>query len=237
MSGQVIVPFPGKPVEYVQIGNVWVDPRLWTTRFDCDVMLQGCHSMCCYRSNILAPGEKEKIRQHIDGILPYMTERKKKVYLERGDFEADCNEQCPSGCELNEDEVNAMSRAFSLDQDYRCNLIVRKSAEEDMDSCIFLAKNSAGENHCSIHAYAVDHGINWMSIKPADCIQYPIAIYQERGRTILGIQTTANLSHLPCHHSGLGPSLYRSMEGTIRYLLGDEFYSSLESFISEKALV
>ena len=102
-----------------------------------------------------------------------------------------------------------------------------------MDSCIFLSQNTSGENHCSIHAYAIDAGINWMDIKPVDCIQYPLAVFQERGKTILAPQTTSFLSHLPCHESGLGPWMYQSMESTIRFLLGGEFFEALDLYVRE----
>ncbi len=234
MSSGVFVPFPGRERTLVMIGGVWVDPSLWTTKFDCNVELQGCHSMCCYRSNILAPGEKEKIESHLEGILPYMTPVKRHLLQERGGFVADCRTQCPDGCELNEDEVNAMARAFRLSEDFRCNLIVRsEQSGESMDSCIFLSQNTSGENHCSIHAYAIDAGINWMDIKPVDCIQYPLAVFQERGKTILAPQTTSFLSHLPCHESGLGPWMYQSMESTIRFLLGGEFFEALDLYVRE----
>lgn len=238
MSVGVFVPFPGKKLDPVLIGAIWVDPSLWTARYECDVTLQNCHSMCCYRSNILAPGEKEKIQPHMTGILPYMTSKKQEIYRKNGAFEANCNTQCPTGCELNEDEINAMAREFPLEKDFRCNLIVRQEESgEEMDSCIFLAKNGQGENHCAIHAYALDQGMNWMEIKPVDCIQYPLAVYHQEGRTILGVQTTSFLSHLPCHDSGLGPLLYQSMEGTIRFLAGDEFFESLDLFVREKILI
>ncbi|MCL4460265.1 MAG: DUF3109 domain-containing protein [Nitrospirae bacterium] len=190
--------------------------------------------MCCYRSNILAPGEKEKIDLHLEKILPYMTPVKRKILEDRGGFVADCVAQCPDGCELNEDEVNAMARSFDLSDDFRCNMIVRAEHSGDgMDSCIFLSRNASGENHCSIHAYAIDAGINWMEIKPVDCIQYPLAVFREGDKTILAPQTTSFLAHLPCHDSGLGPWMYQSMESTIRFLLGGEFFESLDRYVLE----
>ena len=127
-----------------------------------------------------------------------------------------------------------MARAFALEDDFRCNMIVRQGESgESMDSCIFLSKNPSGENHCSIHAYALDAGLNWMDIKPVDCIQYPLAVFHEGGKTILAPQTTSFLSHLPCHDSGLGPLMYQSMESTIRFLLGGDFYESLDRHVRE----
>ena len=228
MSVTQFVPFPGIRPDLVEISGLWVDPKFWTTTYTCDVVLQKCHSTCCYRSNILAPGERGRIEGHIEGILPYMDPARRDLYRSRGTFEADCTEQCPGGCELDVDEVNAMARMFPLEADYRCNLIVRG---EDHDSCIFLAHGPDGEERCSIHAYALDEGLSWMALKPADCVQYPLAIYQEGGRTILGVQTTPFLSHLPCHESNLGPLMYESMAGTIRFFLGDAFYEDLDRHV------
>ena len=228
MSATQFVPFPGIRPQFVEISGVWVDPKFWTTTYTCDVALQKCHSTCCYRSNILAPGEKERIAAHMKGILPFMDPERGDLYRRRGTFEAHCTDQCPDGCELDVDEVNAMARYFPLQADYRCNHIVRG---EEHDSCIFLAHSPDGEEHCSIHAYALASDISWMALKPADCVQYPLAIYHEGNRTILGVQTTPFLSHLPCHDSNLGPLLYQSMEGTIRFFLGDAFFEDLNQFV------
>jgi len=233
MGATQFVPFPGSRPEFVEISGIWVDPKFWTTTYVCDVELQQCHSTCCYRSNILAPGEKERILGHLEGILPYMDSDKRALYHSRGTFEADCSEQCPEGCELDVDEVNAMSRMFPLEEDYRCNLIVRGT---DHDSCIFLAHGSDGEERCSIHAYALGEGISWMALKPVDCVQYPLAIYQEGGRTVLGVQVTPFLSHLPCHESNLGPLFYESMAETIRFFLGENFYSDLDRHVRSLGL-
>ncbi len=228
MSTTAFVPFPGIRPNYAEISGILVDPKFWTTTYTCDVVLQNCHSTCCYRSNILAPGERARIEAHMEGILPFMDPERRKIYETRGGFEAVCTEQCPEGCELDVDEVAAMARMFPLEEDYRCNLIVRG---DDHDSCLFLAKSPEGLEHCSIHAYALANDISWMALKPVDCVQYPLAIYEENGRKVLGVQTTPFLSHLPCHESGLGPLFYESMAGTIRFFMGDDFYEALDRHV------
>ncbi|BAM07192.1 DUF3109 family protein [Leptospirillum ferrooxidans] len=238
MSNAAFIPFPSREIPYVRINGVLVDPQLWMTVYDCNVTTQNCHSMCCYRSNILAPGEADRIFPHMEGILPYMTPQKQKIFEKRGTFVADCRTQCPDGCELDGDEVLAMARAIDLESDYRCNEIVRQGGEggEEMDSCIFLTKNDRMENVCSIHAYAIDQGMNWMALKPLDCVQYPLGVYNKDGETILRSQSTPYLSHLPCHDSGIGPLMYRSMEGTIRFLMGDDFFVALDHHVRSLGL-
>ena len=111
---------------FVEIASVLVNPEIFTRPYSCDVEKYGCKSMCCYRSCIVPPQEAKRIEAHFDGILglPVPGEpgsRSKRTAASS----AYCKKQCPTGCEIHEDEAQAIRGTFG-GADFRCVLCPRQ---------------------------------------------------------------------------------------------------------------
>ena len=106
-------------------------------------------------------------------------------------------------------------------------------------SCVFLYPStqpasgdgqSVAVNHCAVHSYALERGLDWQSFKPADCVQYPLCFYQKDGRTVLALQEEPGQAIVPCLNNPIGPPMYRSLEGTIIYLLGERLNEQVQAY-------
>ena len=218
------------PESFIEITSVLVDRRIFTTRFVCDVVLQNCHSACCHRGCVITPGEAERIRPHIEGIARYLPEAK-RTFLRRegGNFVGDPLRQ---GTDMRPQETVAMIRFFKSAEDMRCTWVVD-------DGCVFLypaTETAAGDarpvpvQYCAVHSYALEQGLEWQTFKQADCVQYPLCVYRQDGRTVLALQEEPGRASIPCLNNPIGPPMYRSLSGTIIYLLGEAFNEEIQAY-------
>ena len=176
---------------FVEIASVLVNPEIFTRPYTCDVVGYDCKSQCCYRACIVPPNETKRIEANFDDILSYLSPENRDVLKKNGTILADCKKQCPSGCEIHEDEARAIKRAFG-GHEFRCVLIHN-------NICSLLYTNKEGLKYCAVHTYAMDKGLVWEEYKFADCVQYPLAFYSnEDGKQVLSIQDTPYLDHIPC---------------------------------------
>jgi len=213
---------------FVEIASVLVNPEIFTRPYTCDVEKYGCNSMCCYRACIVPPQEAKKVEAHFDEILSYLSPENRDVLKKNGTILADCKKQCPSGCEIHEDEAQAIKRAFG-GHEFRCVLIHNKT-------CALLYANKQGLKYCAVHTYAIEKGMVWEEFKFADCVQYPLSFYTaEDGRKVLSIQDTPYLNHIKCMTEPSGPPMYKSLKKTIETFMGKEFYKELEGYATKKA--
>ena len=212
---------------FVEIANVLVNPEIFTRPYTCDVEKYGCNSMCCYRACIVPPQEAKKIEAHFDEILAYLGPENRETLKKNGTILADCKKQCPKGCEIHEDEAQAIKRAFG-DNEFRCVLIHN-------GTCALLYTNKQGLKYCSVHTFAMDKGMVWEEFKFADCVQYPLAFYTaESGKKVLSIQDTPYLNHIKCMTDPSGPPMYKSLKKTIETYMGKDFYKELEAYAGKR---
>jgi uncharacterized protein DUF3109 len=220
----------GLPESFIEIDDVLVDRRIFTTHFICDVVLQNCGSACCHRGCIMTSDEIERIRPHMDGIVKYLPQAKRDFLAqEKGDFVAGSTRQDP---DIWPEERWAMIRFFKTPDEMECTWVVD-------DECVFLypAVKSCGEDgrpvpvhSCAVHSYALHKGLDWQTFKQTDCVQYPLCTYRRNGRTVLALQDDPGHAQVPCLNNHIGPLMYRSLSGTITYLLGPAFNERVEAY-------
>ena len=86
-------------------------------------------------------------------------------------------------------------------------------------ACVFLRRNWRG---CLIHAFALDHGIDYHEIKSlVDCL-FPITFADG---TLCPADEIAD-GTLIC--TDTGPTLYRGLRGELAYYFGDDFVAVLD---------
>lgn len=218
------------PESCIEVNGVLVDRRIFTTRFVCDVVLQECRSACCHRGCVITPGEIERIKPHMEGIVRYLPEAKREfLRREEGAFVADPVRQ---STDMRPQETMAMIRFFKSAEEMRCTWVVDSG-------CVFLypAIQTASDGtcsisvqHCAVHAYALARSKDWKAFKQADCVQYPLCAYQQDGRTVLALQEEPGRASVPCLNNPIGPLMYRSLSGTIAYLLGSAFNDEVQAY-------
>ena len=213
--------------KFVQVGSVLVNPEIFTRPYTCDVEGYGCNSQCCYRACIVPEQEVRNVEAHFDEILAYLSPENREALKKNGGILADCKKQCPKGCEIHDDEKQAIRREFG-GADFRCVLIHNKT-------CSLLYTNKEGLKYCAVHTFAMDKGLVWEEFKFADCVQYPLAFYtDEEGRKVLSIQDTPYLNHIKCMTEPSGEPMYKSLKKTIETFMGKEFYKGLEAYVAKK---
>ena len=212
---------------FVEVASVLVNPEIFTRPYTCDVEGYDCKSQCCYRACIVPDHETKKIEQHFEAILSYLSPENREVLKKNGTILADCKKQCPSGCEIHEDEAKAIRRTFG-GKDFRCVLIHNKT-------CSLLYTNKEGFRYCAVHTFAMDKGLVWEEFKFADCVQYPLSFYTlADGTRVLSIQDTPYLDHIPCMQKPKGEPMYKSLKKTIETFLGRDFYKALDAHAGKK---
>jgi hypothetical protein len=218
------------PESFIEIAGVLVDRRIFTTHFICDIVLQNCHSACCHRGCIMTTAEIDRIKPHMDGIVQYLPDAKRQFLArEGGGFIGDPERQ---GADIWLQEEWAMIRFFKSPEEMQCTWVLD-------DECVFLYPtpasggahvNTAVVHHCAVHSYALDQGMDWKAFKQTDCVQYPLCIYPQDGRTILALQEDPGKANVPCLNNPIGPLMYRSLSGTITYLLGSAFNELVQAY-------
>jgi hypothetical protein len=208
---------------FVEIASVLVNPEIFTRPYTCDVVKYNCKSQCCYRSCIVPDQEARRIEAHLDGILAYLSPENREAIKKNGSVLGVCSTQCPSGCQVHEDEAQAIRRNFG-NKEFRCVLLFK-------NDCSLLYTNKEGLRYCAVHTYAIEKGMVWEEFKFADCVQYPLSFYQsEDGKQVLSIQDTPYLDHIPCMKQPSGEPMYKSLKKTIETYLGRDFYKQLEAY-------
>ena len=216
----------GSEKGFITIGGVLVNPEIFTRPYSCDVQKYDCKSMCCYRSCIVPPQEVKRIEEHFDHILSYLSPGNREALKKNGGIVADCKKQCPKGCEIHDDEAQAIRREFG-GADFRCVLIHDKT-------CALLYTNKEGLRYCAVHTFAMDKGLVWEEFKFADCVQYPLSFYTTKdGKKVLSIQDTPYLNHIKCMAEPSGPPMYKSLKKTIETFMGKDFYAELAGYAAK----
>jgi hypothetical protein len=219
-----------KCASFIEVDGVLIDRRIFTTRFVCDVVLQKCRSACCHSGCVVAPGEIERIRPHLDGIVRHLPEAKRE-FLRRQEWNF-VDTRARQGTDMHGHETLAMIRFFKSAEEMRCTWVAD-------DSCVFLypaTERAPGDGHpvpvhyCAVHAYALEQGMDWKAFKQTDCVQYPLCVYMQDGRTVLALQEEPGQASIPCLNNSVGPPMYQSLSGTITYLLGPTLNEKVQAY-------
>ncbi len=87
-------------------------------------------------------------------------------------------------------------------------------------ACVFLNRRSRG---CLIHAFAIEHGLDYHELKPmVDCL-FPISFYDD----VLCPADEVCEDSLICLRTG--PTLYDGQRGELRYYFGEQFVHELDA--------
>jgi hypothetical protein len=217
------------PASFIELDGVSIDRRIFTTHFVCDVVLQNCNSACCHRGCVITPAEVDRLKPHSDGIVRYLPESKQEfLRKERGEFVGDPQRQAT---DIESHEEWSMIRFFRSPDEMRCTWVVD-------GGCVFLyptvmataQHTSTPVQHCAVHSYALDQGLDWTSFKQADCVQFPLCVYHSDGRTFLALQEEPGSARVPCLNNSIGPRMYQSLGNTITYLLGPAFNEQVQAY-------
>jgi hypothetical protein len=218
------------PENVIDIDGVLVDRRIFTTPFLCDVVIQDCHSACCHRGCVITPSEIDRLKPHLEGIVKYLPSGKREfLRREEGTFVGDPARQ---DTDMRPQESLAMIRFFKSAEELRCTWVVD-------DGCVFLypaiwtapeSGRSVTVQACAVHSYALEQGMDWQAFKQTDCVQYPLCIYEQEGRTVLALQEEPGRAQVPCLNNPIGPPMYQSLSGTIAYLLGQAFNERVQAY-------
>ena len=90
--------------------------------------------------------------------------------------------------------------------------------------CVFL---SAAGRGCTIHAYALEKGIDYHALKPIVSTLFPATF--EHGVLVASSEVVDG--SLVCH--GEGPTVYEGTRGELEYYFGPEFVSELDALAAE----
>jgi len=214
----------------VEIAGILVDRRIFTTPFVCDVALHNCHSACCHRGCVVTAGEVERLAPHVNGIMQYLPEAKREFLRREGmQFIGDPRRQ---STDMRPQETVAMVRFFNSPEEMRCTWVLD-------DGCVFLYPSTEPTQgngqaipvqYCAVHSYARERGMDWQTFKQTDCVQYPLCIYDQDGRTVLALQETPGRATVPCLNNPIGPPMYVSLAGTLTYLLGESLSAQVQAY-------
>ena len=86
--------------------------------------------------------------------------------------------------------------------------------------CVFISRDGRG---CTIHAYAIEKGIDYHALKPLVSTLFPLTF--EHGALVPSSEAVD--SSLVC--SGEGATLYEGVRGELGYYFGDQFVGELDA--------
>lgn len=206
----------------VIIDEVKVDRHILVKPYECDVKKLNCASLCCMRGCIITSKEVERLNQHLPQIIAYLNRKNREIIEKNGTFLADCEKQCPGGCEIHPEEKKAVNQFLKKREKPKCT-------SYNEDGCLFLY-DIDGSKLCAIHSYALAVGMDLADIKPLDCIQYPIYCYPSKGWKNLVVQKNSMISNFPCMKIVSGDAMYKNLSHATKNLLGEEFHNKLTKY-------
>lgn len=125
---------------------------------------------CCRGAIVfISQAERQRIAEHLDGIIPHMSQEGQfviKEYLHQ------------KGVEHRQEAFAESARGTSEGQQEQV-LDFAKMHTIWGDQCIFRTLHHDGQRgqaRCAIHAYAIQAGLSYLDIKPVDCWFWPLAL-------------------------------------------------------------
>jgi len=113
------------------IDEVKVDRHILVKPYECDVKKLNCASLCCMRGCIITSREIERLNKHLPEIVAYLSPDRRDLIEKNGTFLADCNKQCPGGCEIHPEEKKAVTQFLEKNEKPKCISYTE-------DGCLFL---------------------------------------------------------------------------------------------------
>jgi hypothetical protein len=188
---------------------------------------------CCRGPIVfISQAERQRIAEHLDGILPYMSQE--------GQFVA--REYVRQHGPEKRHEAFAETARSVLGQKIGQELDFAKMHTIWGEQCIFRTFHHDGQRgqvRCAIHAYAVQTGRSYLDLKPIDCWFWPLALVPlYTGQFLLTVHTEAtrhfteeseNYAKKRCLTEPIpgAPYIYQSFQQELVYVFGQEWFNAL----------
>lgn len=188
---------------------------------------------CCRGPVVfLSHDERQRIAEHLDGILPHMSQEGQ--FIVRTQLQQRGREHI--------DETFAETARGTRGERQGQPLDFAKMHTIWGDQCIFRTlhhEGGQGQVRCAIHAYTAQAGVSYLDVKPADCWFWPLALVPlYTGQFLLTVHTeetrhfteeSESYANKRCLTEPImGASyMYQSFERELRYVFGEEWYEAL----------
>ncbi len=174
--------------------------------------------------------ERQRIAEHVEGILPYMSQEGQFLVREH-------LRRSPQP----EEAFAETARAASGERQGQA-LDFAKIHTVWGDQCIFRTLHHDGQQgqvRCAIHAYTVQQGLSYLDIKPADCWFWPLALVPlYTGQFLLTVHTeetrhfteeSESYAKKRCLTEPItgAPYIYQSFRQELVYVFGQEWFDAL----------
>jgi hypothetical protein len=188
---------------------------------------------CCRGPIVfISQDERQRIAEHLEGILPHMSQEGQFVVQEA----------------LRQSGPEKKSAAFA--ESARAVLGNKVGHELDFaklhtlwgEQCIFRTfqhDGQRGQVRCAIHAYARHTGRSYLELKPVDCWFWPLALVPlYTGQFLLTVHTeaTRHFTEESEHYAKKrcltdpipgSPYIYQSFQAELVYVFGQEWFATL----------
>jgi hypothetical protein len=185
----------------IKIKGIEIDlEAICSISHNCRSELCSIDNFCCSKYDIMV--DTHELQRVIDWMLP--ASKYSTNLIEDGE------------------PVNVFSEINS-----RCYLI--DTTEEEV--CVFAWESQKnGAVFCSLHSAALEHGLEPYSIKPADCVRWPLALVNNRHLTVVydAFDFPCNLEKDPADRV-----ICSSIEKIIENLYGTNFLLKLKSALKD----
>jgi hypothetical protein len=188
---------------------------------------------CCRGPIVfISQAERQRIAEHLDGILPYMSQEGQFVVREY---------VRQHGPEKQHAAFAETARGF-LGQKVGQELDFAKMHTIWGDQCIFRTLHHNGQRgqvRCALHTYAVQTGYSYLDLKPVDCWFWPLALVPlYTGQFLLTVHTEAtrhfteeseNYAKKRCLTEPIpgAPYIYQSFQQELLHVFGQEWFNTL----------
>ncbi|MGE3540824.1 MAG: hypothetical protein AB7N91_25735 [Candidatus Tectimicrobiota bacterium] len=176
--------------------------------------------------------ERQNIAEHLEGILPHMSQEGQFLIREH---------LCQRGAGHNAEAFAESARILGGEKQGQ-PLDFAKMHTIWGDQCIFRTLHHdglRGQVRCAIHAYAAQHGVSYLDLKPVDCWFWPLALVPlYTGQFLLTVHTeetrhfteeSANYAKKRCLTEPIAgaPYVYQSFRRELLHVFGQEWFEAL----------
>lgn len=190
---------------------------------------------CCRGPVVfLSSDERQRIAEHLAGIIPHMSQEGQFVVKEY----------------LRQQGDDKQPEAFA--ESARGTLAAHQDRELDFakmhtiwgEQCIFRTLHHdgmCGQVRCAIHAYALHAGLSYLEVKPSDCWFWPLALVPlYTGQFLLTVHTeetrhfteeSESYARKRCLTEPIpgAPYIYQSFRQELVHVFGQEWFEALEA--------
>jgi hypothetical protein len=189
---------------------------------------------CCRGPVVfISPEERQRVAEHLDGIVPYMSQEGRFIINEF---------LRQKGIERNHEAFAESTRGTTGEKQGQ-ELDFAKMHTIWGDQCIFRTLHhdgTKGQVRCAIHEYAMQSGVLYLDVKPVDCWFWPLALVPlYTGQFLLTVHTqetrlfteeSDSYAKKRCLTDPIpGASyIYQSFQKELVYVFGQEWFAALE---------